>query len=604
MAGPFYFAWVEEYQTSFDPSFEREDEDVFSFVVEHNENDIPQLTIEIKNPRIGLLAPGRKQWAWLSWDSASAGGSGVIPLFFGRLVAIPNGVNKEIITIVFAARPIGYLLAKAALAETLKVFPYWDPVFIAEQQRLDPDAVLEARTQLWHVDRVTLELTISDILVGEDGLVDFPATDVFYDSVEIDLNQAPLQQITIDATVSWTQAGTGGISLNTGTIITATGAALVSGWPKVGANLQGGWSVANGSAADTAGIAAYPNDNWTGKGFNTPAKPDGWLFVESSFTSIGVGGATPSSSLQEGVLVPKWQVSTSLSLTYNAERARTEQVQVTLATSLQPIVTLADEAELLTVNGADVGLLIDGVAPIGDIGRRSYFPTDRGLHSIEYLIALGRAHLLSRARAVQVKWECPFELAVGLSCRMNAMIHDHRLPGGQAAGKIISYGFAANVSDGQLVGTVTIGSAIGYAEAVVPTTGTPDYVATGYVEDYQHYTGQSILLGSGDIAYTVPIDAPDDDGLDLVGGLTRSDVLLAFSITNDWEVQTEILRQGLRGVTKVADALAAATALLDANPTTVSFTLRPVDGGPFAFLYPISTSLLTVPKMIDLEAAT
>jgi hypothetical protein len=195
---------------------------------------------------------------------------------------------------------------------------------------------------------------------------------------------------------------------------------------------------------------------------------------------------------------------------------------------------------------------------------------------------------------------------------MNALVFDHRLPGGQAAGKIISYGFAANVNEGKLVGTVTIGSAIGYGIAIVPTDGTPDYVDVGYVDQpYQSYTGQSIVVGSGDIAYTVPIDDPDDDGLDLVGGLTRSEAVLNYSIQNGWDVQTELLKQAMAVATKAknsnhktADCIETAKAVLDANPTSVSFTLRPVDGGPFAFLYQINTTELVVPKMIDLEAAT
>jgi len=614
MAGPFFFAWVDENQTAFDPAFEREDEDVFSFAVEHNENDIASLTIEIKNPRIGLLAPGRKQWAWLSIDSDAIGGSGVLPLFFGRLVAIPNSVNQEIVTLVFSARPADYLTRKAALAATLRVPPYWDPVFIAEDKRDDPDTVLEARSQLWHVDRVSLDMTVSDILVGEDGLVSFPAGDVFYDSVEITLNQSPLRSIDIDASVSWTQAAAGTIALPTGVIASATGAALVSDWPKTGANLQGGWTVAAGSATDGAGIAAIQTDAWSGKGFNTPDKPRDWLFINTMSASIGVvgGGSAASSTLTEGILVPKWQIGTTLSLTYAASRQRTEQIALSMTTAVQPIVTLPDEPQPLSVSGADVSLPIDGVMPIGDVGRRSYFPTDRGLQSIEYLICLGRAHLLARARAVQVKWECPFGLAVGLSCRMNALIFDHRLPGGQAAGKIISYGFSANVTDGQLVGTVTIGCAIGYGTAIVPTDGTPNYVQVGYVDvPYQSYTGQSVLVGSGDIAYTVPVGDPDDDGLDLVGGLTRAEAVLAYGIQNDWEVQTELVRQAMATATKAPnsnhktdDCLNAAKAVLDANPTFVSFTLRPVDGGPFTFLYPVATSELSVPKMIDLEAAT
>jgi hypothetical protein len=62
---PFYFAWVDA-GTPFDSSLFREDETVLSFDLAHAEGQIPTLSVEIKNPRVGLLAPGRKQWAWFS----------------------------------------------------------------------------------------------------------------------------------------------------------------------------------------------------------------------------------------------------------------------------------------------------------------------------------------------------------------------------------------------------------------------------------------------------------------------------------------------------------------------------------------------------------
>src|SRR5437764_1126262 len=83
MAGPFYFAWVAPSETVFDPAVHnREDEDVFGFTVEHTEGDFAGLEIEIRNPRVGLLAPARKVHAFLSYDT----GTEIKPLFRGRLI--------------------------------------------------------------------------------------------------------------------------------------------------------------------------------------------------------------------------------------------------------------------------------------------------------------------------------------------------------------------------------------------------------------------------------------------------------------------------------------------------------------------------------------
>ena len=69
--GPFYFAWV-DYASgavpTFGPEHEVEDEEIVSFTVEQKEGDFATLNIDVRNPKIGLLAPGRPIWACLSYD--------------------------------------------------------------------------------------------------------------------------------------------------------------------------------------------------------------------------------------------------------------------------------------------------------------------------------------------------------------------------------------------------------------------------------------------------------------------------------------------------------------------------------------------------------
>ena len=104
MAGPFYWAWVDEDETTFTTDHVREDEAVFGFVVSQSEGEFAGLTLELKNPRVGLLSPGRKVWGWLSWDN----GSEIVPLFFGRLIGIPSDIHLEVVTLEFTARPKDY----------------------------------------------------------------------------------------------------------------------------------------------------------------------------------------------------------------------------------------------------------------------------------------------------------------------------------------------------------------------------------------------------------------------------------------------------------------------------------------------------------------
>ena len=57
----FWFAWVDPTDATFDPvAFARQDENIFSFTITHEEGQIPKLTLQVINPRIGFIAAGRK----------------------------------------------------------------------------------------------------------------------------------------------------------------------------------------------------------------------------------------------------------------------------------------------------------------------------------------------------------------------------------------------------------------------------------------------------------------------------------------------------------------------------------------------------------------
>lgn len=605
----FCFAWALASETTFGPEHQVENEEVFSFRVEHSEGEFATLSIEIRNPRIGLLAPARKTWAWLSWNN----GAEIIPLFFGRLVGVPGDLHNEVVALSLVARPADYSDQKHDLAETLKVAPFWDPIWIDPSRRDDPDAVLEARSQLWHIDRISHQVTPSDVLTGEDGIEDFSESDILYEGLAIRLNQPPLRTVAVDAEVHWTQSVGGSLVVLPGNRFdTYTGDGFIQDWPKADSKLGGGWEVQSASASDVEGIAKIPDnafehagpagfDNRVENGRLVPSlmRP-GWLWFETSQWSF------VTARLREGVLLPLWRVHATLSLRYEAERQRKERIRFTLVADVQPIVTLPgeDEVHKIDLSSTDLGEPTDGALPIGDVRRQSYFPTERGLRSLEYLVALARAQLLMRSRAVEMEFNCRFERAVALSCRKNARVFDRRLPGGQAVGKVIAYAISANGDSGELLGSVTIGCAVGYGGAISEVQGDPTYVEDDYVEnDYQAHDGNVVVLGPGDVGYSVPIDAVTDDGIDFLGGLRMADVVSDYAVINGAGVQAAAVTAGIAIGTGAQGVAEAAKRALKEVPTRVQFTLKPVTGGPFENAYDIDVSTLKVPAMIDLEAA-
>ena len=161
---------------------------------------------------------------------------------------------------------------------------------------------------------------------------------------------------------------------------------------------------------------------------------------------------------------------------------------------------------------AFLGIPVGGTA--NNVTANNYFPTPRGRQSVEYLVNKARAQLRWRARAVKISFDCSFDFLAQMnpSCRKNATVYDPRLPGGVATGKIISYGFTAK--DGEMLGHVEIGCAVGYGGSISAITGTPVYASAGYVQSgYQQMEGGVYTLSEEDIGYTPPSYAPFDDGL-------------------------------------------------------------------------------------------
>lgn len=587
-AGPFFFAFVDPGETTFGPEHERFDAEIFSLEIDQQEGEFATATIDIRNPKVGLLNAGRKRWAWITWDSGDT--PGVVPLFFGRLVAVPQDLQAELLRLEFIARPDDYAALQAALGETLKAAPYWDPVFITPDRIGDPDALLEGRPARWHIDRVTHGVTISDILQGEDGTVALGG-DYFYDSLSLGYGDPPLRSATVQASVGWNQDAAGTVDL-TGKLLKAakqahsgdgdvidtyTGDGLATAWPVKGTAIGAGWSV--------------------GRSF--VKRGDGkWKPTEAKRTVFSNGLIAD---------FPTWKFKPHFEVAYDASRSRVETLSLTLEADTQAVLTEPGDAEtvLITTSSNQVDQEIDpeddtdgGTMPIGDPRRRSYFQTDRGHRSIEYLIALARAKLLARARTATIGLTTRWENGLDLSCRKSVSIADDRLPGGAAIGKVVGYTLSADGDSGVMDCSVTLACAIGKGNSVSPAAGTPTYVATGYVgAGYQVVQGATLSTAAGDVTFAPP-DGQDtpDDGVDFFAMAPGTVLASSIQIIDGKKEQAELLDAFLPDAQAAIDALGQAF-------TEISVSLRPLNGGPYQTDYIIAVSDLMVPRMVDLEAA-
>lgn len=653
--GPFLFAWVDSDETEFDPvAHRRVDEEIMNWRVEHNEGDFATLEIAIKNPRVGLLAPSRQKWAWLAFDknwrpatpeqvtpsdesafpseipSESEEVPDIVPLFFGRVVGMPENLQDEVVILHFIARPADYDAQKESVAATLRVAPYWDGIWFSPDTRYNPDNVLESRPELWHIDRVTHEVTSSNVINGEDGTLTFGTDKILYESLSVAYGDAPLRRVDVTATVSWDQKAQGQLDFsdkcvlgNPYSIETFTGKGLLANWPKTGAKLQGGWEVVDGSAVRTDGVG---NAIWGFGLRNQPgaagygANPFGRSYIASDdFLDVicpewAVSRVILNAEFAAHTLgIPRWRIKPRLVLGFDVTRKKGETVTFSLEADTQAIVTDPGDADVLPLSfsSSELADLVDLVEPsssnISDppvyqaavgVSDRVYFSSARGTKSLEYLLTLARARLLARARCVDITFEIPFLDGIDalLSCRKNVALTDDRLPGGVAAGKIKSYSLSVDGDSGELLCQITIGCTIGQGNTVEPVEGEPTYVVVGYVDQpYQFYSGAFTMPIAGEVIYETIEGLPaNDDGLNFYN-LTVSDVFISMTAENSAALQRTFVPQ------KAAEPNDVFTILND-HPSKFRLVIKPVTGGPFQTNFAVATSMLMIPKTINLEA--
>jgi hypothetical protein len=377
-----------------------------------------------------------------------------------------------------------------------------------------------------------------------------------------------------------------------------------------------------------------------------PAGTVTWIARTTGSAWAGVDGAGHDFEVAE-LFVPLGYGVPTLVASYDASREMAEVVEFTITTAMQSVITLPDDQEVqaIEINANKVSdATRDASIPIVDVRRRSYCHTTRGEQSIQHLILVARAHLVSKARAIQVSFDCPFLDGLEITLRKNVLIHDPRFPGGQALGKVMSYSFTMDGETGTSNAKITFGCAVGYGGSYTEAPGDPTYVEDGYVEDgYQARENVVTLIDTGDLTYTMPAPAEFDDGIDFVAGMTPTKVVHSLSITNGPSDQRTLLVDTLLGTDDPIDFRSKyfwtydegsnwsgvsrgqyqtpkpdlaedfdnsyqhipttdVVKQLEEIPTRVSLTMVPLTGGPFIGEVVVGVSDLIVPKQIDLEA--
>jgi hypothetical protein len=632
--GPFYFAWAVDGDPTWSPAFIRRDEDIFSMRIRHGEGDFPVADIEIRNPRVGLLAGSRKQWAWLSYRPA--GQTEVVPLMLGRVVGVPQALQNEGIVLTLVARPEDYTEQKEALAESLRTLPLYDPVWLSEEERIDPDKVFEARAELWHIDRVTHVVTNSNIIQDSAPAV-VPEYVVPYDSIDVSYSTSPARRAVVTAEVGWVQTGTGILNLRdhllqafksitpaavsnfkgsptstNGYIATLAGEQLRDNWPDPGRRIGGGWSVGPVSQLDLIGPAplppaSVPSKTWDKLKRATPGTTPRQNQAYQTLSSIigrnpgyavqvvnhSASGESDDADTVDIVWFPIWKMSPQFTVQWNASRSYSETMSFTISADVQSL--LSDPGDEDTIHIGLGPVYVDEF--LTQSLSRTWFKTPRGKQSLENLIARARTQLLARARSIDLSFQTTFDYAASLSCRSSLTLADPRLPGGVATGKVKAYELSIDGDSGEMIATVTIGCTAGRTGTIPEDGGQPVYVADDYVDHgYQVYAEAVVMVGT-DIGYSgVDETAINDDGQVL------TDVSLASHLEDLGAGGGLTIQQTNLSLGTVNPNAVYVIDRVNGIEVEVWAEMKPVTGGPFATEFAPTMTELKVPRTIDLEA--
>lgn len=655
----FFIALVEDENTVFDPvTHARRDLDFLGLTFEHEETSFAVLRVTTRNPlgvggsyALGLLRPGQPRWCLFSW---SLGGATPTLLMRGRLMGLPSDIFGARITIDYQARPSDFVAQKEALADGMRTLPWWDPSFYDEQQRNNVDLVLESRSAVWYVRPDTLEVSASDVLIGEGGVEVFLETEHRRDGLGLSLAGLATLSVAMDVELSWTQRAKGSVSIGFATVSYTLDA---DSYPKAGATFGEGWTVRSASVAEphtfetrqvqsgsditiewwdgakTNQKTTVSDDVVEGPGVELPSILTNYTtsssYSEGKLTSWNVETASTSG------LVPLHSVVASYEVGYDAARPRKEHVTYTLRADVQPTITLPenDEPERLEMKTSDLSEFVDGAAPIGDPRRRSYVATERGQQALFYTLLVARARLRRAARVADLTYQ-PFLSRLGdLRLDKNATVHHWQLPGGSATGKITKFTLTVQPptesSGGQTSLSVTVGCAPGNGGVLAGADGSPTYAETDYCgEDYQEFDDR-VLVFNDDVGLTVPLFSSDDDGLDFISGLSGANIFEVpvtigttaesqaadISSSAGADIPVGILTIGTdlpppAGYNTWPEAIEAAVEArnqavadaLSANATEITFKLKSMTK-EFTQDVVLVVEDLKVPSMIDLEAA-
>ncbi len=451
---------------------------VLELTIAQRESEYAIAEMRVQNPKTALA----NRWLHISEDGKH--------LFHGELSPAPRGTVGAAYYLDAVARPADAETQKAALAESLKTAPGWDALFATPQDDLSDVLAGHGLLPAW--DRKAL--TVSTV----DPIGTAPTLDVvpLRGSLDVQSDDTAPASASMTLTAEWRQLNTQvhDVGGRIGRFETLTHKGLVSGWPRAGQSLGGGYRVLESELVERE----------RDREDLTSSYDLGVLAFDPEWEAAGNDPAPA----QKRVFEPR------LVLEHQFEVRRTETATVTLEAGVQPVIR-SDETESEEVKLNDITAtssaspwqpetnyqegdqVVDGGRILqarrdhfsGDrlnasdwqaIGETSYissrrvgsfFKTERGQAALAHAAERLKARLRFAARSVLVSCETGMPDPDALTHDTVATVSDPSLVGGSVTGRVVDY--ALTWANGRRSATLTVACAAGTGGTGEPTLGEP-----------------------------------------------------------------------------------------------------------------------------------
>lgn len=473
-----WFAWVDALDEVFDPAVHArlDEQDLRVADWGHAEGEAAVMSVQFKNPGVGLLSPGRRQAALISVSEDDDPASAVL-VFRGRVVGVPTALTLPFVRVELIAAPENLQERLEAFAAANAALPFDEPLVASGEDAAT--RALAARGAFYYVDPATHAISLSDVIEG-DRVVDIGA-DHWWDRFDWQLTEPPVASARIRARVPWTQRAHG--TVNVGPRLGELRTLAYADPPVEFVNLSPGWEIVE----DRVAVAVEPLPVSADPLPTGSRQVDSYDVYEFVRWEPRPGSTTEYRAVyrkaadghfdREGLYVALMRETKlrfeDVWLSYDYEQPREEIVEVLVSVGVQPVLGTVGVHDLGEVSCEDPTLdletpvwfpgretaqgehvqmngkryvatatnanasfyfytVINGrlvsvttpdfeeapwIAPLGQKGAATFLDTPRGEKLVEHLVRRARAFLRMRLRAIRIGLSMPWHVADGITLR-------------------------------------------------------------------------------------------------------------------------------------------------------------------------------------------